>query len=243
MLGKLQLILALMGIVIGPFFIKRRLGIFTDGLIVFVTIFLTTYDAQLLWAIFSPIQVVQFPWRLLSISLVFISALVAATFQSIIEESQIIAARDRLNINKPYKKFVRIITNLLPHMVTSRFRDAHIPSLHSIFIMSLCIVVLVGVSVSSTKFFFGKEISIDQMRRQFASIKYISHQAAYDVPEYVPKTVNYAYWQQFRSIEPNMTEITSLEKQFNKFQPNNNLQLAGTLLSIIALGFVIICLR
>src|SRR3989344_2283366 len=59
---------------------------------------------------------------------------------------------------------------------------------------------LIAITLMITsKYFYGQKILKSQFAHEYLSRDYISTKAAYQAPEYLPKTVNYDYW---RSFEP-----------------------------------------
>lgn len=244
MLGKFQILLAVLGITLGPFIIKRRRPLLLEGLIAVWAIFLTLADAQPFWEIAKPLQVVQFPWRFLSIALIFISALGAAGIQILIEHISMVCAKDKLGLNKLYKskvtKVVLSIASIFP-MRRALNKGLVLPPLAQTLYTTVCAVIAVGILIFSLKYFSGRLMPIREVENQFASSDYIWSSAAYDVPEYVPKSVDYVYWQSFRTKQPESKDMQKLAMDFAEFQPNTVYQMAGSALAIVGI-ILIICL-
>lgn len=234
MIGKIQIILAVIGLVFGPFIIKKRKVLLLEGLILVWALFLTLSDAKPFWELFQPIQVIQFPWRFLSIALIFVSSLSAAAIQVLIEHIIIVTAKDRLGLNKLYKSTVSNVLNLKSHAFK-------LPPLAQTLYTSFCLILAIVVLLSSLKYFYGRVVPAKEILMQFASRGYIRSSAAYDVPEYVPKTVDYAYWQSFRTKTPTQVDIRSLQKDFSTFHPNPTYRVVAGILALVSF-VLIICL-
>lgn len=244
MLGKVQIVLAILGLLIGPFIIHRRRVLLFEGLIVVWALFLSLSDALPFWNMFPSLHVIQFPWRFLSIALIFMAPLGAASVQIVIEHIKIATARDRLGLNKLYKttakRMVRNITEKVLHMNTKKEIYSLPPfpqALHTIF----CLILGMAILLYSLKFFQGRTVPIEEFTLQFASNEYIRNNAAYDVPEYVPKKVDFAYWQSFRTEAINKSDITRLQTDFATFQPNKLYQLGAGILALVSF-IIIACL-
>lgn len=72
-LGKLQIALGLLGLVLAV--ITRKKSIVMLGLFLIISIFLATPYAKTLWDNLPPLQLVQFPWRSLGLVIIFLSLL------------------------------------------------------------------------------------------------------------------------------------------------------------------------
>ena len=234
MIGKIQIILAVIGLVVGPFIIKKRRILFVEGLILVWALFLSLSDAKPFWELAQPIQVIQFPWRFLSIALIFVSSLSAAAIQVFIEHIVIVTAKDRLGLNKMYKRTVSNILNM-------KTREFKLPPLAQTLYTSFSLILGILVLLFSLKYFYGREMPIREIVMQFASSDYIRNSAAYDVPEYVPKTVDYTYWQSFRTKTPNQVDIRKLQSDFSAFHPNAIFQMGAGILAFVSF-VLIICL-
>ena len=234
MIGKIQIILAVIGLVVGPFIIKKRRVLFVEGLILVWALFLSLSDSIPFWELLTPIQVIQFPWRFLSISLIFISSLSAAAIQVLIEHIIIVTAKDRLGLNKMYKSTVSNILNIKNHTFK-------LPPLAQTLYTSFCLILGIIILMSSLKYFYGRGIPVREIVMQFASRDYIRNSAAYDVPEYVPKTVDYAHWQSFRTKPPTQFDIRDLQRDFSAFHPNTLYQVGAGILALVSF-VLIICL-
>lgn len=208
MLGKLQIVFAIVGLIVGSFMMHKRRFLFVEGLIVLWAIFLSLPDSLPFWKVVPQLQVIQFPWRFLSIALIFIAALSAAAIQILVEWGKLMTAGDKVRTNNVYKTCVVV-----------------------------SIIIAVSVLLLSTKYFYGKTIPIKEFERLYTSSSYISQSAAYDIPEYVPRTVDYPYWQRFRKEEPSADDISRLTKDFAAFRPQPLIQVAS---SVIALSSVIL---
>jgi hypothetical protein len=232
MIGKIQIIFALIGLVVGPFFIKKRRVLFVEGLILVWALFLSLSDARPFWELVQPIQVIQFPWRFLSIALIFVSSLSAAAIQIFIEHVVIVTAKDRLGLNKIYKRTVSNILNI-------KTREFKLPPLAQTLYTSFCLILGILVLLFSLKYFYGRVVPVKEIYMQFASSEYIQSSAAYDVPEYVPKTVDYTYWQSFRTKLPTQVDIRKLQKDFSTFHPNTIYQVGAGILALASFVFII----
>jgi hypothetical protein len=234
MIGKIQITLAVIGLIVGPIIIKKRRVLFVEGLILVWALFLSLSDSKPFWELLTPIQVIQFPWRFLSIALIFISSLSAAAIQVLIEHIIIVTAKDRLGLNKMYKSTVSNILNIKNHTFK-------LPPLAQTLYTSFCLILGIIILMSSLKYFYGREIPVKEIMMQFASRDYIRNSAAYDVPEYVPKTVDYAHWQSFRTKPPTQVDIRDLQRDFSAFHPNTLYQVGAGILALVSF-VLIICL-
>ncbi|MBP6993875.1 hypothetical protein KBB12_01380 [Candidatus Woesebacteria bacterium] len=242
MLGKAQIMLALIGITLGSFVIQKRRSLYIEGLIAMWALFLSLYDAQLFWEIVQPLQVVQFPWRFLSIALIFMAALSAAAIQVLIEHIKIVVARDRLGLNKIYKRWTtNVIARVAPSSLRVKLKKIVLPPLAQFIYTTFSFTLGVAILIVSTKYFYGRTLPVRDIDMQFASETYIRESAAYDVPEYVPKSVDYTYWQTFRTQKPNPVDIVSLQRDFSSFHPNTLYRVGAGILSVISF-ILIICL-
>lgn len=242
MLGKVQIMLALIGITLGSFVIHKRRALYVEGLIAIWALFLSLFDAQPFWELIHPLQVIQFPWRFLSIALIFIAALSAAAIQVLVEHIKIIAAKDRFGLNKIYKSWAtNIIRMISPVPLRAKLKKIVLPPLAQFIYTTFCLVFGITILVISTKYFYGRTQPVRDIEMQFASEAYVREVAAYEVPEYVPKSVDYAYWQTFRTQKPNPVDIASLRRSFSAFHPNILYQVGAGILSVVSL-VLIICL-
>lgn len=244
MLGKIQLVFVVIGLVLGPFFIQRKRAILVEGLIMIWAIFLSLFDALPFWQLFPPMQVIQFPWRFLSVALIFSASLSAAAIQIMIEHIKIVTSRDRLGLNKLYKRNVTEFVHTLSRSALQRIRrngDLAIPPLGKVLYSVVCALVVLAILISSSKFFYGKTMSVSEIERQFASDEYVGTKAAYAVPEYVPKKVNYAYWRSFQTRTPSDTDLERLKTGFSSLRPNALVQIGASILTLVSF-ILIVCL-
>lgn len=211
MLGKLQILCAILGLIVGPLFILRRRLLFVEGLIVIWTLFLSLPDSLPFWKLLPQLQAIQFPWRFLSITLIFLAALSAAAVHVLIGYVKIASDRNKLRIPS------------LPYTIS--------------VCIGLCFIL--SMIFASTKYFYGKTISIEDINRRYASESYISQSAAYEIPEYVPKTVDYAYWQRFRTEKPSSADISKLRKDFARFHPQSMIQIGASILALVSIILII----
>lgn len=247
MIGKVQIIVAILGVVLGTSFLNRRLSLFVDSLIAIWALFLTLYDALPFWQLFVPLHVIQFPWRFLSIALIFVSGLSAIPFEIFWERVKKIGERDRLGVNKLYKKILCGFTKKIEelHILdfnnnAKQFLDISIPPFSYLLGAFVCVGLCAFVIMMSQKYFRGREVPVSDMVQQFASTRYIRYHAAYDAPEYVPKTVNYIFWQSFRGKQPTPQEVDILRRQFNTFEPSPLLSLMGASVMVISFAFLLL---
>lgn len=244
MLGKMQIILAALGLLIGPFIIHKRRVLLFEGLMVVWALFLSLSDAQPFWSMFPPLHVIQFPWRFLSIALIFMAPLGAASVQILIEHIKIVTERDKLGLNKLYKTTVmHIIRNVTEKLLHMKMKGVTciLPPFSQTLYTIICLILGIVILMYSLKFFYGRTVPITEFTLQFASDEYIRKNAAFDVPEYVPKTVDFAYWQSFRTKAPTSSDLTKLQTDFGEFQPNTYYQLGAGILAVVSLT-IIACL-
>lgn len=159
-IGKIQLILAGIGIVI--FFINLKKKIQKPFLSIplfilswtLLSAFLTLYVSQPIWDLLSPgMAVFQYPWRFLTF-VVFGTAFFASYIVNGISNKKILV----------------------------------------IFI----IVSSLGVLVISGKFFSRPwKYSLDEYTSNYLTEKYIDQKAAYEIPEYFPRSGDYQTWRQY----------------------------------------------
>jgi hypothetical protein len=244
MLGKIQLVFAVIGLVLGPFFIQRKRAILVEGLIMIWAIFLSLFDALPFWQLFPPMQVIQFPWRFLSVALIFSASLSAAAIQIMIEHIKLVTTRDRLGLNKIYKSAVtKLVYTIIPGSFQRRFRSDNLvlPPFGQALYSTVSLIMGLVILVSSLKFFYGNTVSVTEIERQFASDEYVGIKAAYAVPEYVPKTVNYAYWRSFQTRSPSDTDLERLKTGFSSLRPNALVQIGASILTLVSF-ILIVCL-
>lgn len=212
MLGKIQIVLALFGAALGVFMFKQKSQILAYALIVGVCIFLTLYQSHFVWSLFYPLQIIQFPWRLLSIVLIFLCALGAVGF-----ELGWKVLRDQTK---------RVI--LLHKITLGELTQV-------VFTVSFSLIIV----LFSSKYFFGNIMSTTEVRKKYTSEDYIRTTAAYDIPEYIPLAVDYQYWKSFRGKEPDVQDLRIIRQQFETFRPSGIVQLVGFLLTVSSLVFCI----
>lgn len=243
MLGKAQIVFAIIGLFVGVRFLPKRRRVLADALIVLCTLFLTLPDSAFIWKLIPPLQITQFPWRVLSLTLIFLTGLSAAAFQVFHDSILFILKGDRIGMNKVYKKMSE--KTLIPAIRSFQLigYTLHVPPIHYFVTRAICIIAAIGFLMYSSKFFYGLERSAKEVYKVALSPEYIRNKAAYEIPEYVPKTVDYKYWLSFRSQEPSKKDIQKLDQQFSSYKPSVAMSIVGGILSLIGLILVICLLR
>ena len=242
MLGKLQIMCAILGLIAGSFVFQKKKSLFVEGLIVLWALFLTLPDSAPFWRLLPPLQVIQFPWRFLSIALIFSASLSAAAIQVLIEHIKIVTVRDKMSLNKTYKTMVHKMYRSVPRSWFRKgfdVRQLPVPPFSQTTYVSVCMIFVITIVLISAKYFYGKTVPLDDFERLYTSNAYTAQSAAYEIPEYVPKTVDYSYWQRFRGEKPSPDDITRLTKDFAAFRPQPLIQVMS---SLIALSSVILIL-
>lgn len=160
-IGKIQLIIASIGL--GIFFssVKKGVEVTISFLILAWTLFsalLTLYISKPIWDVFSHLMAVfQFPWRFLPF-VVFGTAF-----------------------------FSSYLSNITTHKNIQR--------------------IIITVAILATLFVSGKFFSkpwkytTDEYKSMFLTEKYIGQKAAYEIPEYFPKSGSYSVWRSYDKSE------------------------------------------
>lgn len=239
MLGKLHIILALMGIAGTLALMRKHRKTVVDGLFFIWALFLTLYDAAPIWDLVRPLHVIQFPWRLLSIALVFAIGLSGAGAFVLFHLAKTVASRYQPHVVARFAPLLKKLKAKLPKhkLIRSAIKWAELRP-YDLLRWSMVGLIVVALLWSAQKFFWAPSVSVQEIETQLASPEYISTAAAYDIPEYVPKTVDYTTWQSYRASLPNSQELAQLQKDFNAFQPNVIYQIVGLVVALTS--FVII---
>ncbi len=231
MLGKLQILLASAGIVWGIVSTRIRRFAVMCGSVYIVTIFLSTYGSSPVWRLIPQLQVIQFPWRLLSI------AHIAGTGLSVVAVAHTVQLITRSRVMQ------QLLSTLTRSAVNTRYTkksQAHLTLAHLVIVCSLSILVIV-ILLASMKYFHGQLRSVEDISRQFTSDVYIREKAAFAIPEYVPRTVNYDRWLTYRTRTPDPRQRALLRSEFALFAPSHIDQIMGVVSAILG-GIILVWL-
>lgn len=223
MIGKIELVLAGMGLILMIFVPHQRRFLATMGLLAIWMIFLTLYDSAPLWRIFPAIHVMQFPWRLLSIAHIFTVGLAVGVIPLLHRLMRTIVQRDR-------GRFVRRIhTTLTNHPLVGRSMILQRSTARPLMVGIFLAIIL----ITSSKYFHGQLQPTRSVQEQFTSPNYIRTQAAYAIPEYVPRSVDLRYWVSFRDRPPAQYDLAKLRSAFVSFQPSLIFRVLGWVMAVV----------
>lgn len=210
MIGKIQILVFALGAMLALWKYKTKNLIYFEILTVLWLVYMTLPDSQFLWSIISPIHAMQFPWRFLAIVLIFVISIGSHFFHFVFEKVR--------TLSETYLK------NTTDTESTK-------------YILSICIVLF--IVFGSSKFFVGQKILKSDLAKSYLSAKYISNSAAYEAPEYLPKTVNRDFWLTFRDKDITPESRIMLKSQMDKFSPRPELRLLGLLVSAVSIYFAL----
>ncbi|MFO0703175.1 MAG: hypothetical protein U0525_00405 [Patescibacteria group bacterium] len=209
MLGKLQIVTFVIGILIALWRKKVRSQIYFELLIVTFLIFMTLPDSNGLWQAFPLIQAIQFPWRFLAMTLPFLALGSSHFFEF---------------LSNKLHEFDKIYS----FIITTKNLE------YLILLMTLCAVVL-----GSSKFFVAQKLPKGEISNKYLSKTYISNSAAYEAPEYLPKSVDRNYWLKFRDQNIPDKDKIILKNKMDKFALNPYYQMLGILVSGLSIYFAL----
>lgn len=211
MLGKVQITAFIAGTILTIIkTTKSKSVIYFEVLVVLWLVFMTLSDSKIIWEMLPFIHVIQFPWRLLAITLPFLAIGGGYFLGQAASTSGDIA-------DKMLSKYVDVVN--IKYIVA--------------------IVLLVFLAFGSSKFFVGQNVSKDEIQAKYLSASYISRSAAFEAPEYLPRSVNRAFWLQYRDKSMPEDQKSILASQVAKYSPNPTHYLIGYLISGISISFVL----
>lgn len=210
MLGKIQILAFIAGAVVAMWTSRTKSLIYFEILTVLCLIFMTLPDSKILWSILTPIHAMQFPWRLLAIALIFVISVGGHFFHFLFEK--------------------------MSSLFSNHFKSVYTPE-SAKYVFSIVIVMI--LIFGSSKFFVGQKISKSELAKRYLSAEYISNSAAFEAPEYLPKTVNRDFWLTFRDKNITPESKRMLSSQMNKFSPNPLLRIIGLLVTVVSIYFAL----
>ncbi len=211
MLGKVQITAFVVGIILAiAKTTKTKSLVYFEALVVLWLTFMTLSDSRIIWEALPPVHVIQFPWRLLAVVLPFL-AIGGGYFFKYAIEILMIVVRNHI----PKNIGIDLIKNIL------------------------LVITLPLLIFGSSKFFVGQEISKSEIQKKYLSAEYIAYSAAFEAPEYLPKSVNRSFWLKYRDETMPEDQRSILISQMSKFSPSPTYYLIGYLVSGLSISFVI----
>jgi hypothetical protein len=104
----------------------------------------------------------------------------------------------------------------------------------STFIFILCLITL-----TSQKYFVANKLKSSEVISQYASRDYTVNTSVFEVPEYLPRSVDRQWWLSIRNRQITESELIQLKSQMEGYRPDHRLRYFGGIISAVVFALII----